>query len=117
MADELNISISGTLDKNGASTQFNSNDTVTQTGNAVIKQTISVGTADETLALGDVGTIGYVFLHNLDGTNYIDFGTDGTTYPIRLRAGESALFRYNSAALHAKANTAACLLEYAIIED
>ena len=90
---------------------------VVPSGNGFVKSVISVGTADETLALGDVATNGYLWLHNLDGTNYITFGPDGSSYPVKLKAGEIALLRWNGAAIHAKANTAACQLEYALIED
>ncbi len=77
----------------------------------------SIGTGDETLSLGDVATIGYVFLKNTDASNFITIGPDGSSYPIELRAGEFAVMRWNAAAIHAKADTATCILQYMIIED
>lgn len=78
---------------------------------------VSVGTSDETLAKGDVATIGYIWLKNLGPTNYVEFGSDGTLYPLKLKVNEFALLRWNAAALHAKANTAACNVQYAMLSD
>ncbi len=86
-------------------------------GSFYIRNFISVGTGDESLALGDVATPGWLFVWNHDATNYITMGSDGSVYPIKLKAGEWGLFRWNGAAIHAKANTAACKLEYFLIDD
>lgn len=85
-------------------------------GSYALRNFASIGTTDETLALGDVATNGWLFLWNHDATNYITVGADGSSYPIKLLAGEWALFRFNGAAIHAKANTAACKLEYMLVE-
>ncbi len=76
----------------------------------------SIGTGDETVALVDVSTIGYVFLKNTDATNFMTIGPDGSSYPIKLAPGEFAVVRWNAAAIHAKADTATCILQYMIIE-
>lgn len=75
---------------------------------------VSVATSDASLAKGGVSTIGYVYLRNLDATNYILIGADGTNYPIKLKPGEQAAFPWNDTNVHAKANTAACNLQYAM---
>jgi hypothetical protein len=117
MANELNLNASLSFVKNAAQVQRNINSSLTVTGNSIVQAVQNIGTADETLALGDISTIGYVFFHNLDGTNYIQIGSDGALYPLKLKAGEWALLRWNAAAIHAKANTAACDLEYIVVSD
>lgn len=118
MANELQVSGGISFTKSGATLSKNfSNTYFTVSGTAGVSNIISVGTGDESLALGDISTIGWVFFHNLDAINYISVGSDGTLYPIRLNAGEFALMRWNAAAIHAKANTGACNFEYLLIPD
>jgi hypothetical protein len=119
MSQELQIGGSLSFSKGGASlsTLFASG-FFDVAGSAVIKQTAAIGITDESLVLGDVSSIGYVALKNLDATNSIIIGSDGTLYPIILRAnGGWAIVDWNAAAIHAKANTAPCNLEYTIISD
>lgn len=116
MADELTVNLNILYRKNNVEHRLNLSDTVTVSGNATVRNVRNVATTDETLALGDVSTIGYVYLHNLDGTNYCSFGSDGSSYPIKLLAGEQGVFRWNAAALHAKANSSATKVEYWMIE-
>lgn len=86
-------------------------------GNYSVRNIVSVGTGDETLDLGDVATNGWFFARNLDLTNYVDLGLDGSAYGIRLREGGGfCLLQWNGAAIHAKANTGACKIEYLLIE-
>ena len=86
-------------------------------GTNYIRRTQVIGTGDETLDLGEVATNGYIFLWNHDGTHFITMGADGSSYPIKLKSNEWAVLRWNGAAIHAKADTAACQLEYLLIED
>lgn len=86
-------------------------------GTAGVANVISVGTSDESLALGDISTIGWVYMKNLDATNYITAGADGTLYNIKMKAGEPFFGRWNGAAIHVKANTATCNMEYLLIPD
>lgn len=112
VAASLKFSKGGSLfEANFPSTYFDVSGSV---GN---KQVQAIGVTDESLALGDVATIGFVMLKNLDPTNYITVGSDGTLYPIKLKPGEAFLGRWNAAAIHAKATTAPCNLEYTIISD
>lgn len=70
---------------------------------------VTIGTSEENISFGD-GTPGYIFMQNLDSTNYVSFGmNDGGTIKklIRLRAGEIALFPLESGTtIRAQANTA-----------
>lgn len=118
MAQELSIQAALSFLKAGAATSKNFPSTYFDvSGTAYITNAIAVGTSDETLAVGDVGTIGWLYMRNLDATNYITAGADGTLYNIKMKAGEPFLGRWNGAAVHVKANTATCQMEYAIIAD
>ncbi len=116
MASELNASASLSVLKNSATANAQGSGAFDVAGTYYIKSTVSIGTGDETLDIGDVATVGMVFLKNLDATNYIQFGQNGTDYAIKLLPGEFALFRWTSNAIHAKAHTGACLLEFLIVE-
>lgn len=117
MANEIQYSFTLQFSKGGAADSKTASANVTVTGNDYVRGTQVVGTTDETISLGDIGTPGWCFLHNLDGTNYVEAGPDGTNYFVKCKAGEYAMFRVGSAAVHVKANTASCSVEYMIIED
>jgi hypothetical protein len=77
----------------------------------------SVGTSEETLGEA-LSTTGWLFMRNLDGTNYVEWGPATNTYVGRLEAGEFAIFRTIPAAtIYIKANTAACDVWYRWLED
>jgi hypothetical protein len=117
MADELSINIAVSETKNGVTFALDFNDTFDVSGNSPIFEVKSIATSDTTLDLGAVGTPGYLIAKNLDGTNYVTLGGDGTNYFDKLKAGEFMVKRWNGAAIHAKANTGACLLQYLLIPD
>jgi hypothetical protein len=122
MANELTLQFSMSFSKTGSASldKRSGNASVTVTGTDVIMATQSIGTSAEDIALGDITTSGYMFVHNLDGTNYVEIGKDDTgTFEavVKLKAGEYGLFRLATTAPQAKANSGACLIEYAIIED
>lgn len=78
----------------------------------------NIGTSEETLSAGDLTTKGWLFIRNLDGTNYVQVGFSTGVYGIRLEAGEPAVFRTEPAAtVYLKANTAACDIQYQWLED
>jgi len=117
MSNELSLSVSLTFNKGGASVSRSEGIQVTVTGDAFSHEVQEVGTAEEELAQGaDLGTPGYMFIKNLDATNYVEVGSTTGVYDIKLKAGEIALYRHNSATVYAKSNTAACLVEYLLIE-
>lgn len=75
-----------------------------------------VGTAAESLATGDVGTNGgWLWMKNLDTTNYVTFGPDSTGLITcgRLQPGKDCwFFLAPSVTLKVQANTAACKVQY-----
>ena len=118
MSDELALTARLSFTKGGASVTRAVNITVDVTGDACTNGVQSVGASEEELAQGaEVGTPGYVIVKNLDDTNYVEIGSTTGVYDIKLKAGEVALWRHNSATIFAKANTAACLVEFIIAED
>jgi hypothetical protein len=95
--------------------------TVALSANAMAYQIVSVGTTEEALPLGDVGTPGVSYFRNRDATNYVEIGPviGGTFAPvISLKAGEQACFRFASGVTpYARAHTAAVELESWINSD
>lgn len=118
MANELSIMVNLSFSKGGAEVTKSCNKNVTITGDAFTHGVQSVGTSEEELVQGaELGTPGYMLVINLDSTNYVEIGSTTGVYDIKLKAGEFALYRHNSATVYAKANTGTCLVEYCLIED
>jgi len=120
MANELSLSISATQTKNGVTYAKNfSGLLITVTGDTPVSQIASIGTSDETLSLGDISSLGYIVLKNLDATNYIEVGYVSGTYFGKLKAGETCALRAGAGltAIHVKANTAPCLLDSLIFPN
>ncbi len=81
-------------------------------GSNYIRNVQNIGTSKEAMLLGDVGTPGYVLLHNLDATNFVEVFPNATDAGlVKLLKGEWALFRLDAAAPYLKADTAACNVE------
>jgi len=91
----------------------------TQTGVGQDDRKHSIGTTEESITLTDVTTNGFVLLHNLDTTNYVQWGFATGVYGGRMKAGETAgPFRLEpGATLYLKANTAACRVRVIAYED
>jgi len=87
------------------------------TGLHSVHDTLSLSTSDTTLSKGNIGTMGWIYLKNLDNTNNIQISDDGTVYAMMLKPGEYSWVRWNAAAIHAKATAGTPQLEYAIFED
>ena len=118
MANELRVTTKVNFSKGGAVVTRSFSQDVTITGDMFSHDVQSIGTVEEELAQGaDLGTPGYVLIKNLDATNYVEIGSTTGIYDIKLKAGEVALYRHNSATVYGKANVAACLVEYIIFED
>lgn len=119
MANELGIRVVMDFVKSG-SPEVNI-DTFTKyfdvTGETAVQGNLSVGTSKENIPKPtDMGTIGYVFLWNRDSTNFVEFGDDADAPSLKLLAGEFGLFRWGATDVSAKADTGACIVEYALIE-
>jgi hypothetical protein len=71
---------------------------------------MTIGTTEESTAFPELTTDGWLYMKNLDATNYIQWGFATGVYGGRIKAGESAgPFRMEPGlTLYLKANTAAC---------
>jgi len=115
VSGELSIGIVFSFNKGGAKVSRSETLTIDVAGDAFSHEIQSIGTGNVALVEGAaVGTPGYILVKNLDDSNFVEVGITGS-YTIKLLAGEVALFRAD-AAIYAKADTAACLVEYVIIE-
>lgn len=119
MADELTISLSMDFTKSGVNVSISKAGlTIDVSGSKYTRLVQNVGTSEEALDIGDIGTAGYCFIRNLDPTNYVSLRPgSGTANFIKLKAGEAALFRLALNGPYAIANSSACNVEIVIIED
>lgn len=121
MAD-ITISSNFSVSKGSLKRTYSRNDTAdfVASSPSVASGAPSIGTTHEALVLQDVSSLGWARFENLDATNYIEVGVvvSSTFYPfLKLLAGEYAFVRLGSAIVpYAKANTAACKLDYEIFE-
>jgi len=82
---------------------------------------VSVGTSEEDLAVGDVTTLGWVALRNLDSTNYVTYGPKSGSDMVafgRINAGETALLRLaQGITVRWAANTAAVKVQVLLLQN
>ncbi len=79
---------------------------------------LTIGTSEESTAFPELSTLGWLFMQNLDATNYIEWGFSTGVYGGKLEPGEMAQFRLKpGATLFLKANTAACKCQVYAFED
>ena len=118
MANPNAITLSSTLSysANKASAKLSVTSQADQTGSYFESGIASIGTVEETLDKGDVGTIGFVGVRNTDPTNFVQVGSSTGVYSIKLNPGEGFVARWNANSVFIKANTAACNCEYLITE-
>lgn len=119
MANELTVSVSLGYAKNSYSVSLaKSGSQFNVSGTKYYQGVQQIGTSEEALLKGEIGTIGYCLFINRDATNYVSIRrATGEGNMIRLKPGEMALFRMEATAPFAIANTAACELEVLMIED
>lgn len=87
------------------------------TGDRWVHNIQSIGTSEEAIDMGDIAAGGFSFWWNHDATNFVTIrsGT-GADDLVKIGPGEPALFRLTASAPYAIADTAACELEYVILE-
>lgn len=87
---------------------------ITQVGTNSIGNVQNIGTTTEQIIYGDVTTIGYLMIQNLDATNFVSIGlaTPVTTGPgnafAKLLPGEFLIIPTRQTTVYALADTAAC---------
>ena len=118
MAGELNISISLTFSKSGSTINKSYTDSIDVAGNSFQHSVQTLASGEETLTIhGDIGTVGYVFIKNLDATNFVSVGRTTGVYTAKLLAGEANIFRLLSGtSIYVLPDTGSVDVEYIVIE-
>jgi hypothetical protein len=122
MANELKLTLDARLENGDFKDAFQPGQiNVDQAAIGAHRPVAIIGTSEEVIATGDVSTLGWLILRNLDATNYITWGPEsaGAMVPIgRLEPGEWAALRLEpGVTIRAQANTAQCKLDQRIYED
>lgn len=120
MADELTNRASLTFEKGGTTVTLTWGPTdIDVSGTNALHNRQNVGTSEEALLLGDVAAGGWFFGINRDATNYIEIRAgSGLADLVKIKPGEFAFFRTAADATpYVIADTAACELEYVVIDN
>ena len=88
------------------------------TGDSFTHGVGSVGTSGEILVESiEVGTVGWVFVKNLDASNFVTVGSHATdNHLVKLLPGESSLLKAGLGTVFANSDTSACMVEYILVE-
>jgi hypothetical protein len=118
MANEIQINLSLNASKNGAQVAGSTLLSIDMSGDQFISNVQIIGTSNEALVVGDVTTVGFVSVKNLDTTNYLEVFLDNANAQLvaKLLPGEACLFKPGTVTLYARANTAACNAQVILIE-
>ena len=118
MSNELSISVSISLVKNGAMVSRSHGFSADLSGEAFVHavQSIGFGSAEVLQETSEVGTPRWVYVKNLDDTNFLTFGSNASM-DLKLLAGEAVVYRTNIVPIYAQADTASVDVEYIIIES
>jgi hypothetical protein len=117
MADEIRISQTLRYAKSSSSASHATSFSVTQSGDKYQAGVQIVGTTEESLDKGDIGTIAFVAFKNLDSTNFVQMGITTGVYTIKCLAGAGGVIPWNSStAPLVKANTAPVEVDYLMVE-
>jgi|GEM_PF-1740340 len=122
MANEIKINMSAQVDNGNFSQAFNpGQQQISQAAQGFHGPVVTVGTTEELVPTGDIGTLGVFMGRNLDAANYVTVGasTGGAMYPFqRIEAGESFVYRLEpGTVLRWKANTSAVKVQQLLFED
>ncbi len=118
MANELSISVSVSFVKDGAMVSRSHGFNADVSGEAFTHavQSIGTGSAEVLQETSEVGVPQWIFIKNLDDTNFVTFGTSGTLN-LKLLAGEAVVYRAAIVPVYIQADTASVDVEYIIIES
>jgi len=123
MTNEITLNLRCLLDNAGLEDDFNPGKLqITQSGQVIFKRSPSIATTETTVTLTGITTPKVAYLYNLDGTNYVEWGTTTADYGFKLfpygNGGIPNLLTLNAGktTLYLKANTAACKVLIAVYE-
>lgn len=119
MADEIAAIAGLSFTKGGKSASLASvRQLIDMAGGDYVHRNQTIGTSEEALSLGDIGTPGWCAFKNHDATNFVSLRAgSGLASMIKVKAGELVVFRLASSTPYAIADTAGCDCEYLIVED
>ena len=122
MADEIKLRISATVENGEFKDAFNAPDLrFDQAAIGGHRPVVKVGTSEEDVPIGDVATLGWLVMKNLDDTNYVTWGPKSAGAMVavgRLEPGEPAVFRLEPGiTLRWVADTAEVKVDLRIYED
>jgi len=109
MANEIAVSVAMSASKGGVAVSNSGSRQATMAGDQMLSNVQIIGTSAEAITFGDVSTIGYVLLKNLDATNFVEIALDSavsTQKFAKLLALDMMLFPASTATMYAKADTA-----------
>lgn len=112
MANEIGLSGGLSVVISGSTVRGQCSLSINQAGTESIQNVQTIGTTTEALNLGDVTTPGYLFVKNLDATNFIRIGlvtavTSGNAF-LTLLPGEGVPVCTRQTVIYAIADTAPC---------
>jgi len=119
MASELTVSAALAFKKGGVAPAISkTNITFNVTGTKFVQGIQQIGTSAEALDIGDITTVGWALIENLDSTNFVTVrdGAAGADV-VKLKAGEFFVGRLATSTPFLIANTAAVNVQYLVVED
>ena len=92
---------------------------ITKAGKGKYQSTLSVTTSEKTVSTyGELTTEGLIFVRNLDATNFVRLGFSTGVYGMKVKPGETFVFRLvPGATVYLIADTATCLVDIDVLED
>jgi hypothetical protein len=122
MADEIKLTINSRVVNGDFKDRWDMGQlSLDQAAQGALSGVIDVGTTAEDLDVGDVATPGILILRNLDDTNYVEIGKDVSASfeaIAKLKPGYPAVLPIASGVtLQLRANSAACNVQFLLLED
>lgn len=115
MSNELNAVASLNFNKGGANLGVANQNATDISGSLYADVIRLVPTSPTVITFGNITGVGWFMVQNLDNTNYVDIGFDGSTWPIRLKADQNSgntggfvLAQGNSCTVYGRSNTSPC---------
>ena len=117
MADELTVSINISYINGSRTHEVSAGNLSLDAGNLFFDTIQAIGTSAEAIVTGDITSPGYIFMQNLDSTNYVTIRTgSGGADVIKMAAGDIAFFKLSGTTPFGIANTAACDLRVCVFK-
>jgi hypothetical protein len=117
MANELSINCNYSYSKSNDSSSRSKSMSITVAGTPRISGRQAIGTAEETLSLGDVTALGLIYVENLDATNYVTIGCVSTQRPVKVAPLEGQYFRLDGSAVYIAASASTVDVLYEIFSN